>query len=348
MYRIRSKSGFSLIETLVSSGIIGIIAIAIGVFVYNTGRHVSYAKLKVDHGTLQSAVELSFRNSNTCVRNLSAINLVSAPQYFFSSLKDYKEDGTVAGTIVPSLSTAVLGNPKLKVSTMNVTGPNATGTPTLIAANTYLAEVIVTLDNSDPAANLRSISIPSLILKTNAGGGIVSCSSEQLGSSGTTCASLGMQWDAVNTVCVPSPARACSKIGGTWNAMTSQCELTPDITMTCPPGEAVNRFENGVPKCEPIVSGIWGPFPATCPAFCGTATITRTCLVGTCNGPATSTCTYYTPPTVNCGYTLVDRSGDPPGTCGGGGGEMIFCSATVCPPTGTRQIWSMTCDLRYL
>ena len=129
-------------------------------------------------------------------------------------------------------------------------------------------------------------------------------------------------------------------------ASTNKCKIKPALTMTCLQGAAVNRIVAGVPICEPIVTGVWGPFGA-CPTTCGSAIQTRTCLIGSCSGPATQTCAYYSPPVMSCGFHLVDRIGDPPGTCGGGGGDMIFCSSTTCPPAGVRFSWSSGCDGRY-
>lgn len=342
--------GASLVETIIAVGIIAIVAASVASFISVTNRQVTSAAEKIHRTSLLSTISGALKRPDSCLRNLATINLGATPQYFVTTLNEYDEAGVVVGTIVPALNTNINPQSRIRATQMRVTGPNASGNPALVSTVgsvlTYSGNLVVNLSIDASVITLRPIIIPALTIKTNPAGVIQSCETETLSTSVAICASLGMTWDNVNTVCIPNPERACAAMGGAYNSATLKCRIRPATTMTCPPGHAVNRITAGVPVCEPIATGIWSNFSG-CSASCGVGTQTRSCLIGTCTGPATQGCVYYYPPVMSCGFHLVDKIGDPPFTCGGGGGDMIFCSSTTCPPAGSRFMWSLECEGMY-
>lgn len=340
-----SAKGFSLVEMMVAVGMLSIVSLGIATIASSTSKQITQSSDKADRNSLQNSISSVLQRPESCARNLNGIRLGTVPNVNFTTIRDYDESGTVIATLVPGLNTPIFVGSNLRVSEMRVTGPGGSGSPVLISSagsvRTYLADVQVKFVTRTDTGSLKPIIVPSLLLNTNPGGNLQSCQSGPAASPSTTCTSLGLVWDSARGVCVPRPERTCEQLGGTFDAGTGKCSMTPELTMTCPAGEAVNRFVDGVPVCEPIVSGIWSPWsPAICPTSCGTAPITRTCLVGTCSGSTTSTCSNFEEPVRFCNYRLI-QSGAPylPGSCGGGGGSDIFCSGAICPAPGSRQTY---------
>lgn len=347
--RILSNRGFSLLETIVAIVVSAILFGGLTAYIAGSLKRVARTSQKVNVVSLQSAVAAAMQIPDSCFNNLVTINLGATPNFNLTSLKDFDESGTAISTIISALNTELSTTVPLKVTSIRMTGPGAVGNPVMLSTvgseRNYLSDLVITLAPHEGVI-FKPIVVPSILLVTNLAGTLLTCYFEQTGSSAATCSTLGLVWDNVNSVCVPKPDRSCASMGGVYNILTSKCEITPNLTMTCPANEAVNRIVNGVPTCEPVSGGIWSDFGG-CVAACGAGTQTRSCLVGTCVGPATQGCVYYSPPVMTCGFTLVDKIGDPPLTCGGGGGDFILCSATSCPPAGSRGWWNPQCDYMY-
>ncbi len=346
----KSPKGLSLIETIVAI-LAGSVAFgALTAFILSSLREVNRSSQKANVVSLQFSLANTFKNSNSCTLNLATLNLGATPIYNVTTLKDFDDLGAVVSTIIPALNVEIYPASGIKATSIQAKGPGASGNPvyfsTVSGQKKYLSDLVVALANID-GMPVRPIIVPSVLITTDLAGNFVSCQTEQLASSAATCGTLGLLWDNVNRVCVPKPDRSCAAMGGVYNLVSLKCEVTPKTNLTCVAGEAINRIDNGVPKCENIPAGIWDDYGG-CSASCGAGTMTRACLAGTCSGGTTAPCSYFTSPYMSCDFTLVDKIGDPPGTCGGGGGGIYLCSTNVCPAAGTRSWWAPTCDMMYL
>ncbi len=352
---LNNNHGFTLVETLVSISILTIVGLGIGALVTQSANQMAQTSARVERNSLQSSVEAVLKKPYACDRNMNVAGIkirAANPVLTFSVLRDYADNNpTSIATLVPGLNQPIAAGSKLRASAMKITGPGGTGAPILISTvgtiKSYLSDVVIEFAPTDKTVAMKPVIVPSIIMKTDLAGNFSECSASSVQAvPETTCAALGMVWKQYEPTrsnpnpgggCVQNAERTCAELGGTINATTGKCEVVPALTMACPAGQAVNRFDgSGQPVCEPLTAGVWGPWPTSCPTGCGSATVTRSCIAGNCSGASSKTCSQYNAPYIGCTFTCVSTVPLPDSNNPGGGGQYTICSATACPPNGTR------------
>lgn len=303
----RSNQGFSLAEVMVVTAIVGVVGLGVAAITSNIAQKMEEVSLKTDRNSLQAQLEANFRKSESCKQNIisNSISMAATPSLALNSIKAFNDAGAEVSTIIPGVGQTVNPGSKLQVASMQFTGPASTGSPVLLKDNatskTYLGALRITFNTPVGQASLRPILVPSILIETNNAGLAQNCSIEKSVDVRETCeTSLGLTLDSVSGSCLPTNTQAkrglCASIGGSqpgmatyWYRPTWQCRLPSSNTnFQCPnTGDVIIGYNQGVPVCQaPSATGVWSAWSA-----CIGGTKTRSCLIGTCPGDTTASCT---------------------------------------------------------
>lgn len=193
----------SLVEVLIVVGILGTTAVLMSSMMTYNANQSALMNAKSDSLQLKNEIEQAIRNPVGCKSNMSASAVVVPTNYSMTNLKYYDTAGTARGDVVPALNAALNNNPRLKVTSMTLTGPGAAGAPTNIGtfgtSTNYAANLVVNIGYMAGAtgAPIKPLIIEGLTMTVDGTGAVIGCKVGQAVACATAVRTV--QKDATNT-----------------------------------------------------------------------------------------------------------------------------------------------------
>ncbi len=312
---ISSDQGFSLVETLVVTALVGVVGLGVASLVSQVWKQMASAQLAADRNSLQNQLENIFRKPALCHANLVANGFslrAGAIKTDFAAIKEYDPTGTTeVSTVIPATGVPVFPNSKLQVASMQLTSPSsASNNPVLVKNNTtvrtYLGSLRVTFTTPKGEVTLKPIVIPSIVLHTDGSRNLQDClSTRDTAPPRESCEDvMGLEMSGTGT-CLPTSPEAkrslCAELGGSQPAVCITrwcwqppwyCKLPSALKdFSCPdPNQVIVGYSDGMPICQtPAATPTWSRWTRCSPSP-GPGTRTRTCLLGICDGPTVEDC----------------------------------------------------------
>ncbi|MCM2280948.1 MAG: prepilin-type N-terminal cleavage/methylation domain-containing protein [Bdellovibrionaceae bacterium] len=257
--RILSEDGFSLIEMVIASGILLVLALGMSSFYTTMSKENSALQQKLNTLELEQAVVRLLGDADACSCMFSglAMGTINSNIDLSTPLKNgCSSDILIAPDKPISASSSVTVN-TIQLKNLKVIAPGRRG-----------ADLEVSFSNTVRA--LKPITIPSLGFEI-AAGKVTQC----VGTAGAQklCQDMGGIWDTTSSKCqMPSDiATLCAKFGGTYSSVSGSCQLptatasnttgTPTATatsnMNCPKSSCYIdlSFSNYQPGAKVTFSG---------------------------------------------------------------------------------------------
>ncbi len=298
----KTKSGFSLLEFIITLGITSMLGLVISSLVGNLFKHAGTISIKLDRVTLSNQIISVLKKTVACKANLAAntVNIGATPSLTLTTIRDYDEAGTANTNIIPGLNVPIYPRSALQVSSIRFTGPTGVGIPALVKTEdtslTYLGNLRISFVPIPGEVSIRPLVIPSVKIKTDLTGVTQNCALEKAVNLLKTCEDvLGLTKDIVTGNCVVATPSAkaglCQSLGGLETASPWSCQLpTIQNGLNCKTAtnttDVVVGYTDGTPNClTPVAKEVWSGWGP-----CSAGTKTRICLIGICAGSTTATC----------------------------------------------------------
>lgn len=341
---MKNNKGFSIIEVMITLGLIGITSAAILSLVTNMNNILKSSDNKVAELGLITEINQVITDKDMCKKSLNAagaqnINL-TAP--FKIKLKHPSKGIISEGTTVDN---------NLLIKELYVDSFETPSDTAIAGQKKTLGTLWLKVEDVNKKTierRTKSVGLINLIY-LDATKEIVDCFAIGL-TPKNNCESLGFVWHTSTQTCRQAPSQSCSDIGGTWSGGKCVISAVSDtlsiLNKSCSgTNVALVGFDSaGNPKCQTISAGSSGgsggsgspPAPPADPSK-------GPCLTGFTNVPSpngSNTCYFEWPQTVAGGF-ISTQQGTLNATKGGSGsatclGDNKWNVVYVCPNTGGK------------
>lgn len=326
---IKSNSGFSLVEVLVSFGLTFIVAAAMSAMLINMQKQNNALQQKLLTIEYEQSINRLMADNLSCNCMFTGITwpttITANTNITLTNIKNGCQTGAAAN-LISSGQPLTAGN-NLKVSSIKLDALQNIGT------GKVASDIVIEFDASTAYGPLKPVRIKSQGFNLS-GSTISSC----MGVAGadTMCASFGGTWTGGSCNLTPPPSTTCSTMGGVWNGST--CTMTASPSTTCS-----------------SMGGNWNGSTCTMPT---TASTTCSSMGGNWNGtsctfsPSTGvTSSSQCVATYGTGWTWNGSTCIPPGSgqsCTYTSGAIISKTTTYpngsVRPTGNFEIGTNACS----
>lgn len=145
----------SLVEVLVVLGIMGVISMAMLTMSDTMNSQMNDVRDRTDYDSVVNGIKATLKDEDSCVYTLtnSGADPTDPTKLNLNHVSYYDTAGNPLAVVVPpaAWSTGILGNPAVKMTSIQMTKPgDATNPPIPVAglANTYAADIIITVNRT--------------------------------------------------------------------------------------------------------------------------------------------------------------------------------------------------------